>query len=226
MVLQAALRYPPCNELHLNGRRQTYAAEPPAPRRGARRYPVGLTFIRDRDREVSGSRRYRKGVFFSSVLACNRQLSDFYGAIDASGKRRLQPFLDEGMDRIIHLFESEYLNNRLEASVDSIIFEDGTLAGPDTAGKMDSINSRIRADSDLLDALAGLRGDEFRKALLLHSGSALASPDEYSQHKMGTAQNIIDSLDRDGEAVTLEKLEDLRRGRWFGKAGVVRRRER
>jgi hypothetical protein len=153
-------------------------------------------------------------------------VSDFHGAIDAAGTRRLQPFVDEGMERIIQLFEAEYLNKRFEASIDSVIYEDGTLAGPDAAGNMSLINSRIRADSDLLAALQGLRGEELRKALLLHSGNLLASGEEYSRHKTRTAQHILDSLDRRGEAATLEGLEELRKGKWFGESGNVRREER
>lgn len=61
-------------------------------------------------------------------------VSDFLASRDASGKRGLQPFLGEGLDRIIDLFKRDQLSDRPQLSVDAVIFDTGVTIGPDSAG--------------------------------------------------------------------------------------------
>lgn len=107
-------------------------------------------------------------------------VNDFQSSIDATGRRRLRVFLDEGMERIIKLFESEHANGQMELSIDSMIEEDGTLVGPDAAEMLDRIDSRFRAMRDLCASLRSLEGEDLRKQLL---GSGLSAGDEYTSFR-------------------------------------------
>ena len=148
-------------------------------------------------------------------------VSDFTIAREPDGRRSPQPLLDEGLDRVIQIFEVQDSKERFEASIDSVIYEDGTLVGPDSAHRMDKLNAQIRAQKDL-SALSTLHGDELRKELLLHSG--LGAADEYSRHKSRVSKSLVEGLDRRGEAETLNILDKFRMA-WFANADTVRRRQ-
>ncbi|MBV9763108.1 MAG: hypothetical protein JO340_21275 [Acidobacteriaceae bacterium] len=69
-------------------------------------------------------------------------VSDFLASRDPSGKKSLQPFLDEGLDRIIDLFKREQLTDRLQLSVDAVIFDTGIVIGPDSAGLREQVRKQ------------------------------------------------------------------------------------
>lgn len=144
-----------------------------------------------------GGRAHRREMLEPGASYLITSVSDFNASRDAAGERTLEPFPDEGMDRMVKLFDKQRGNGRVEVSVDSIIFEDGTLAGPDTAERMDEINARINAEKDLIASLVSLHGQELRKKLLapqLSQGSGPAAS-EYSRHMNGTAQAILAAID-------------------------------
>jgi hypothetical protein len=62
-------------------------------------------------------------------------VGDFLVWRDASGKKMRTVDIGEGMARIIKLFETDDAHDRIEASIDSIIFENGEIGGPDETGK-------------------------------------------------------------------------------------------
>lgn len=151
-------------------------------------------------------------------------ISDFGASRDATGKRTLWPYMDEGMDRIIKLFETQHAHERIEASLDSIIFEDGTLVGPDTANRMDKVNSRIRAERDLIAAISGLRGDDLRKQLARYSELQSSDP-TYSKYQNMAAGYLLRVLDTRGEPAALAGINKFQAEKWFGDPKGVRRNE-
>jgi hypothetical protein len=128
-------------------------------------------------------------------------VSDFLASLSASGRVERRPFLDEGMDRMINLFRAEYASRRIEASIDSIIFEDGTLVGPDSAKRIDRVGSRISRLKDFLASLEKLRGDDLRKALRIYSEPGAGPSDEASRYVADYAAALLLTLDNRGEAV-------------------------
>jgi hypothetical protein len=148
-------------------------------------------------------------------------VNDFVASRGPDGRSTFQPYLDEGLERIIEIFEVQDSKERMEASIDSIIYEDGTLAGPDSAQRMDKVNIQIRVQKDL-SSISGLRGDELRKELLLYSG--LATADEYSRYKSRVAKSSVGLLDEGKEAMTVEVLDKFQRP-WFVNADTARRRQ-
>jgi hypothetical protein len=154
-------------------------------------------------------------------------VSDFVAATDAAGHRIRQPFMDEGLDRVIQVFVSQHLNDHIEATVDSVIFEDGLMLGPDTIGTLDKVNSRVRASLDLTESLASRRGAQLRSELQLLSGPGLNADavDEYSQYTRDTASALLKLLDTRGENPVLESIERIRTAKWFGGANSVRRKQ-
>ena len=53
--------------------------------------------------------------------------------------------------------------------MDSVIFEDGILTGPDKTGLLLRLNSQARADKDFFGLVAGLQKEEFERTLKLFS---------------------------------------------------------
>jgi hypothetical protein len=202
------------------------------------RYLWGFTVIYTFPDRVSGSGKPWRYIVAPSAGTSDRSrmlepgasylitpVNDFQASIDATGKRRLRPYLDEGMERIINLFESEHASGRIEVSIDSIIVEDGTLVGPDAAGTLDKIDSRFRAIRDLSASLRSLGGEDLRKQLLLNSGAGLGVRDEYSRFREERAQSLLELLNRDGEYAVAAALQQMRESKWFTNSERIRRRQ-
>ena len=85
---------------------------------------------------------------------------------DAAGNRRVVPAnRGESLKTMIQQFISNDGNGRVEASVEAVIFEDGTLIGPDGAKMVNRVNSKINGNKDLIDILTNLRGEELAAKL-------------------------------------------------------------
>jgi hypothetical protein len=151
-------------------------------------------------------------------------VSDFLASTNANGDRTLHPYLDEGMDRMISQFNAQHRNSdeRVEVLIDSLIFEDGLIAGPDSEKMMDRVNERIRAQKDLAGSLEGLHGEGLRGKLMLHSNKG--GGDDYSLSTSTVAHGILGVLNEHGEAAALETIRKIRTSRWFVNSENVRRK--
>lgn len=89
-------------------------------------------------------------------------------------------------------------NRQVEVSVDSVIFEDGEIIGPDIAGRQASVNARIDADRSLFDSLAALQGDRLRDYLKQTSGRTVITG-EYDMYLTSMAAHFLAILDAQGE---------------------------
>jgi hypothetical protein len=153
-------------------------------------------------------------------------VSDFLASADSSGKRFLQPFLDEGMDRMIahYLSQQSVKNERVEILADSVIFEDGMLLGPDTEGMMSKVNERIRAEKDFISSVENLRGEVLHRKLQLHSQAGMV--DEHSGQMSNHASAVLNVFDRQGEAAAVQIIETIKSRKWFSNPeGTVRRKQ-
>ena len=137
-------------------------------------------------------------------------VSDLNAVRDASGKQTHSLHLDDDMDRIIQVFAKDLAKERCELSVDSIIFDDGTLVGPDTAGRMAKINSRIKGEADLVIAIKDLHGNELRKQLL-HYLDVRSDDAEYAMAQNRAAGFLLTVPKNSGEAAVTEAA-----GQWLG----------
>jgi hypothetical protein len=151
-------------------------------------------------------------------------VSDFLASSDLNGNVIVQPYLDEGMDRMIAQFKRQHPNpnERVDVTIDSMIFEDGSLGGPDTEGMMEKVNQRIRAEKDLAKSLQSLSGEGLRAKLLLHAHKGVG--DEYSGRTSSVAQSLLSVLDQRGEDAAQQILEQMRSRMWFVNSANVRRK--
>ena len=149
-------------------------------------------------------------------------ISSFVASCDANGKRSKQPLLDEGLDRIIRVYLPR-LNQHTEAAIDSVIFEDGLLVGPDSIGRLQSVIDRSRANSDLASAIRDLRGDELRKELVVLS-TASGSNDPYTDQKGDVASALLRMLDQQGESTVLQVLQRIGSPKSYGSFDKVWRK--
>jgi hypothetical protein len=151
-------------------------------------------------------------------------VSDFLASSDASGNATLQPYLDEGMDRMIAQFKAQHPNpgERVELTIDSIIFENGLLTGPDAEGMLEKVNERIRAEKDLGASLQNLKGDGFRAKLLLHAHKEMGN--EYSGRISNVAQSLLAVMNENGEDAAQQIVQQMRARNWFVDSEKVRRK--
>jgi hypothetical protein len=152
-------------------------------------------------------------------------VSTFVALRDAKGNPQQQPYLDEGLERVLQLFITEQSKEKIEASIDSVIFEDGLLAGPDTLNRMNMMNSRFRANSDLLLSIGKLTGAELRSELEALSVASAEPPAEYSRRKAKAAKGLLELLDRKGEGAVQEAIGVMRGQKEFSGYQVTRRKQ-
>lgn len=134
-------------------------------------------------------------------------VSDFLASTDASGNAIVQPYLDEGLDRMIAQFKRQHPNpnERVDVTIDSVIFEDGSLGGPDTEGMMEKVNERIRAEKDLAKSVQLLSGEGLRAKLLPHAHKGVG--DEYSGRTSSVVQSLLSVLEQHGEDAAQQILD-------------------
>lgn len=103
-----------------------------------------------------------------------------------------------------------YLNqSSVRVEVDSIVFEDGRIVGPDVNKTMEKVNSWLKADEDLANQVLGKQGDALRSFLtrlasipqqsFARPGSGTA--EMFYQDRMTTlARAFSNLLEKEGEA--------------------------
>jgi hypothetical protein len=162
---------------------------------------------------------------------------------DIAGNRKVVPHRrGEDLDSEIHKFNSSHGSGRerIEVSVDAVVFEDGTLVGPDEGKLMSRVNSKIRANKDLADALGNLRGQELQAKLSFYRENGLQENLEPSAANSrsnieivassyyitvrGNAASLLNILQSQGEPAVLQELEKMRSTKWFPGTGFVRRK--
>lgn len=147
-------------------------------------------------------------------------VSGFQGSRGPRGKRTLGP--DDGMDAAIKVFETRHWNARVEISIDSVIFDDGTIEGPDEARTQSKVNSRIRADKAFAAALENLTGDQLRAKL-----AELATTDKRDEYswELGDLAGFYELvLNRVGESRVIQEVQMIKAEAWFPDSGYVRRK--
>ena len=150
---------------------------------------------------------------------------DFYAALDANGVRVRRPIVDNQTDRFIRIFRSTHpnMNERVQASVDSLIYEDGTIVGPDMAGNQTRVNDEIHADRDLVAMLTNLKGENLRSHFAnMRPGNR--PKDAYSSRVDAVASALKDIFSREGENGLRKRLEIMKLNDWFPNPGYVRRK--
>ena len=170
----------------------------------------------------AGGPAHRSRMFEPGASYLVAPVSDFLASRNANGTMSIRLLLDEGMKRLISLFESKWGNERIEASVDSIIYEDGSLAGPDSDGQMLRINERIRAERDLALVVKGLAGEELRRRLI--TSPEMPSADEYFTGWTNAGQSVLQIINAQGESAAIDLLERMRTVQWFTNSGTIRRK--
>jgi len=163
---------------------------------------------------------------------------------DASGNLKVIPVRGKDLASLIEPFKESHGNGvqRVEASAEAVIFEDGTLIGPDEGKMMNRINDKIRARRDLIDLIGNLRGDELRAKLSLYSEHGMsdehlttatansrsvveAVANSYSLQAMIIAASLLSALRQEGESAALKQMDQIRSTKWFPDTGLVRRKQ-
>lgn len=148
----------------------------------------------------------------------------FHAFRQASGEHRLRPYLDESMNHSIQLFLSQHSSDleRVEISVDSIIYEDGVIDGPDVAERQSEINDQIKAHKDVTILLQKLKGAALKEKLAALSNTDTV--DHYSMRLNRLAALLQKRLEQQGEDVVLQDIEHLKVSKWFPNADHIQRK--
>ena len=152
-------------------------------------------------------------------------VGEFAAEMEADGRRRLQPPLDD-LDVLDRLMATEAgihdpQRRTFDLSIDSIIYEDGILVGPDRANRMDDVNQVIGKEREFVETVQPLRGHDLEAKL---AGYAANQNTRGDLRVSGLAQTMLDDLKNQGEDHLRVKMNSMHSVVWFQGAGQVRRR--
>jgi len=136
-------------------------------------------------------------------------LPGFSATFRPTAGRLRQPVLDAQMDTFLQSYLEDEATSNVEAAIDSVIFDDGTLVGPDSANRLESLNNKFRANDEVLRAVDGLRGEELHKQLLFYSTLNLPAPSKYTQERSRIATGLLSSFEAGGEASALQWIRAM-----------------
>lgn len=153
-------------------------------------------------------------------------VSNFFAEVDADGRRGLAPSWYEGIEQVIQSQTGmgDPLRKRVELSIDSLIYEDGTLVGPDQADRTDEINRRIARQKRFADSFAGLKGDAFRAKLAEYSSGAGEQADHRDNARLAKALELRYNDPSLGEEYVRTVIEKMGAAQWFLGSQEVRKK--
>ena len=126
------------------------------------------------------------------------------------------------LDEILSDYAATQAQESVTMLLDSVIFEDVTIIGPDSKGRQQELNDRIRADCDLVGELALLSGDDLKQRLIYHAGSQRKG--RYHERMTEASAILLDVLNNTDESRFRAELDAVRLEQWFGGSNQVRRR--
>jgi hypothetical protein len=154
-------------------------------------------------------------------------VSNFLAEVDADGRRRLRPSWYDGIEQVMKIQSGigDRLMRRVELSIDSLIYEDGLLIGPDRAGRMDEINQRILRDKRFADSFRGITGSALRAKLAEYSSRTGGDADERANAWTARDFELRYNEPTLGEDHVLRFIEEMGAAQWFLGSQKVRRKE-
>jgi hypothetical protein len=154
-------------------------------------------------------------------------VSNFLAEIDADGRRGLQPSWYDGIEQVIKSQSGigDPLRQRVELSIDSLIYEDGLLVGPDQADRIDQVNGRILREKRFADSFTGLAGSALRAKLAEYASSTGGDADERANAWRAKDLQLRYNEPSLGEDHVRRIIEQMGAAQWFLGSQKVRRRE-
>jgi hypothetical protein len=117
---------------------------------------------------------------------------NLYWSFKGNGDRAIWPMSRAGDDGWVNWYLQEHGSYDVVVSLDSLVHEDGTLVGPDLAGRLETLNARLRADREIFREVSRLSGDAL--VTYLQSASAAYSTDAYTMRLSERAQTLLEDL--------------------------------
>jgi|ERR1700692_1932611 len=154
-------------------------------------------------------------------------VSDFVAQVEVSGHRRLQPSWYDGIEQVMQSQTGigDPLRKRVELSIDSLIYEDGILVGPDQADRTDEINRQIARKKRFADSFAGLKGDAFKAKLAEYSSDTGGQADHRANAWLAKDLELRYDDPSLGEDYVRTVIEQMGTAQWFLGSQKVRRRK-
>ncbi|MGA8027306.1 MAG: hypothetical protein WB992_09170, partial [Bryobacteraceae bacterium] len=152
-------------------------------------------------------------------------VSNFLAEVDADGRRGLKPSWYDGIEQVMKIQSGigDPLMRRVELSIDSLIYEDGLLVGPDRAGRMDEVNRRILREKRFADSFTGLTGSALRAKLAEYSSSTGGDADERANAWTAKDFELRYNEPSLGEDRVRRSIEAMGAAQWFLGSQKVRR---
>ena len=100
------------------------------------------------------------------------------------------------------------MNSNLQRYHDAVIFDDRTLVGPDSAGRLECLNNKFRANDEILQAAGNLRGEDLHKRLLFYTN--LPALDKYTLERSRAARFLLLSFEDGGERPVFNSIHAMR----------------
>jgi hypothetical protein len=154
-------------------------------------------------------------------------VSNFLAEVDADGRRGIRPSWYDGIEQVMKSQSGigDPLRRRVELSIDSLIYEDGILVGPDRADRLDEVNRRILREKRFADSLTGLAGSALRDRLEEYASYTGADADARANAWRAKDLKLRYSDPSLGEGHVRGLIEGMGAAQWFLGSQKVRRKE-
>jgi|SRR5579872_3038094 len=154
-------------------------------------------------------------------------VSNFLAEVDADGRRGLAPSWYDGIEQVMKIQSGigDPLMRTVELTIDSLIYEDGLIVGPDRAGRMEEVNRRILREKRFADSLSGLAGAALRAKLAEYSSRTGGDADERANAWRAKDLELRYNEPGLGEDHVRRFVEEMGAAQWFLGSQKVRRRE-
>jgi hypothetical protein len=154
-------------------------------------------------------------------------VSNFLAEVDAGGLRRVKPSWYDGIEEVIKNQSGigDPLRQRVELSIDSLIYEDGLLVGPDQADRISQVNRRILREKRFADSFTGLTGSALRAKLAEYSNSTSGDADERANAWRAKDLELRYNDPSLGEEHVRMLIDEMGAAKWFLGSQKVRRAE-
>jgi len=143
----------------------------------------------------------------------------------ADGKTYYSPAMTYELGNSIETYISDHVssNEEIHLTLDSVIFEDGEIQGPDTIGRLTALNEQLRAENDLIAKLDGATQQDRMAYLQTMVGSTVVG--EYGLYLSSLANHFLTLLNQQDLSEFNAVFSRMKQGPFLNNAAVHRRTE-
>lgn len=135
-------------------------------------------------------------------------VGDIGGTVDSRGQRRRFPIITDSSMFLIERQIKFYRDKAITVSIDSLLFEDGALVGPDSGELETYVNANRRAEIELYSKIVQLRGPDLKAYLNEAAAPNLEQNDPYGRRRQLISEFLLREIEHSSEEKILKNVRE------------------